>query len=346
MRQSSSTSGSRVRRLTQSALFMAGLAILLGVAHFVFLPRHDRDQLWTTYRALPRDSVQVLFIGTSLIHANVNPVMIWEDSGIRSYALSGSEQSLPTTLEYLRQALCTQTPDVVVLDLQMLSLDNAILRENQKRANFTMMPLGLPKIRGVISGSPAGEWTGYLIPLEQFHSRWSELTRADFDPHKWSTLSANMFLGYRMTHRIEPQQPTTDRRALDEDVYAHNYRYISEICQLAEYAGAEVLLLVGPSSRVNVHDEWIERLDRDMARDHPGAELLQSQLSTQTIGLDYATDYYDQWHLNTTGAEKYSVWLGRELAGSYTLSHPQLDTDLDAMWRAELIRYRQALEDQ
>lgn len=344
MQQTSSTSGSKYSNLWKSVAFLAGLAMLLGAAQFVFLPRHDRDKLWSDYLALPEGSVDVLFLGTSLVHANINPVVLWEAAGIRSYDLSGSEQSLLTTLPYLREALSTQAPRVVVVDLHMFSLTNWPLSENQKRSNFTMMPMGTPKLSAVTAGSPAREWTSYLVPLELFHSRWDELRFDDYNVYKWGDPANNTFLGYRKADKTVPQQPSYDRRPLDDVRYVENYELVSDIVELAEEAGAEVLLLIGPGALVSIHDDWTERLVHDVSRDHADVRILEAQYRTAEMDVDYAVDYYDQWHLNARGAEKYSAWLAGQLSQLYALPN-EPSAHLDRAWQDELGRYRESLGD-
>jgi len=316
--------------------------MLLGAVQFVVLARHDRDELWSDYLSLPPGSVDVLFLGTSLVHANINPTVMWESTGIRAYNLSGSEQSLLTTLPYLDEALRTQKPRVVALDLHMFSLENTPLSENQKRSNLTMMPLGLPKLRAIVTATPAQEWTRYLIPLEQFHSRWGELGKDDFNPKKWQRHREDLFLGYRKVVKVEPQRISSERRELDEDLYTRNYRVLSQIIERAESSGAEVLLLVGPSSRPSLHDEWIERLEQDLATGYPNVKVLETQRRIDEMNVVYESDYYDALHLNAGGAEKYSTWLGLQLSELYGLPRSGRSGS-DDVWRRELERYRGSL---
>ena len=342
MQQTSSTSSSRRRNLALSLAFLLGLALLLGAVQFVVFPRHDRDRLWIDYEKLAPGSVDVLFLGTSLIHANINPVVLWQATGIRAYDLSGSEQSLLTTLPYLKEALRTQKPKVVALDLHMFSTKNFPLSENQKRSNLTMMPFGLPKLQAISVATPAPEWPMYLSPLEQFHSRWGELSRADFKVRKWRSDADNFFLGYRNVDKVVPQQATSTRKDVDNALYAENYRVLSDIIETAQGANAQVLLLVGPSSLVHLEDKWVERLKSDVARDYPKVRILETQLRTSEMGVDYRKDYYDELHLNRKGAEKYSRWLGKQLAAQYGLPR-QSSRSLDRVWRTELTRYHAVL---
>jgi hypothetical protein len=342
MQRTLSTSSSSRRNLAKSVVFLLGLAVLLWAVQFVFFPRYDRDELWRDYRSLPPNSVDVLFLGTSLVHANINPAVLWKASGVRAYDLSGSEQSLLTTLPYLDEALKTQHPKVVALDMHMFSSDNFPLSENQKRSNLTMMPLGLPKLQAISEAIPASEWTRYLIPLEQFHSRWNELGKADFDPNKWKSHHDNLYLGYRRVDKVVPQQPSADSKPVDEGLYEQNYRQVAAIIEHAQRANAQVLLIVGPSSRPHLHDKWMARLRPDIARDFPNVRILETQLHGAEMGLDFRKDYYDEWHLNRQGAEKYSAWLGQQIAKM--IDSPRLASDtLDSAWRTALARYEESV---
>lgn len=338
MPHTSSTSSSSVRFLAASMVFLLGLGVLLAAVQFVMFPRHDRDKLWSDYLELPAGSVDVLLLGTSLIHANVNPAVMWHETGVRAYALSGSEQSLLTTGPYLDEALRAQQPSVVVIDLHMISSDNRELSENQKRSNLTMMPLGMPKVRAIVSSLPGSEWTRFILPLEQFHSRWSELQRKDFSLRKWRSDAEDFFLGYRRVDRVDPQRPSDERRAFDPERYQRNYALLSDAITIAESSDARVLLLVGPSSRPAIHDEWIEVLRRDLRRDHPNAEILDTARKVTEMGVDPQTDYYDQWHLNSRGAEKYSRWLAVRLLESYG-SLGRREDPAAAAWQAAYERY-------
>lgn len=337
--RTSSTSSSKWAGPVKAVVFLLGVLLLLQAVQFVVFPRHDRDELWSDYLGLPAHSVDALFLGTSLVHANINPAVLWESSGIRGYDLSGSEQSMVTTLPYLREALRTQQPQVVVFDLHMFSAQNVPLSENQKRSNLTMMPLGINKLDALYAGVPASEWTGFLLPFEQFHSRWAELSKKDFSLRKWDRHADDLFLGYRKIDRIDPQEPASDRLKFHEDRYQTNYRTLNAIIDSAQQADARVLLLVGPSTQAHLQDAWIPRLKEDLARDHPDVCLIETPGYEDEMGIDYATDYYDLLHLNSVGAEKYSRWLGERIIETCDVD-VRSDEHLDAPWRATLERYR------
>ena len=65
----------------------------------------------------PRNSIDVVMMGTSHIHCNVNTALLWEKYGIAAYDYSGAEQPLWMTYYYLRELYKYQKPKVIVLDL-------------------------------------------------------------------------------------------------------------------------------------------------------------------------------------------------------------------------------------
>lgn len=338
MRQTSSTSGSKIRRFARPVLFLALLTLLMAALQFIMTPRYDRDLVWAQYESLPAGSVEVLFLGASPVHSNINPVIIWEETGIRSYDLSGSAQTLLFTYWHLEEALTTQSPDLVVLELRMLSRQNHEFTEIQKNSSLTMMPLGEAKLRLVVEALPSAEWTRYLIPLEKFHSRWSELRRSDFDPAKWTRTRDNLYLGFRSTDRVEAQVVSSTRKPYDDTLYEENYEYVSRIIERAHAAEAEVLLFVSPSSRPHLHDEWMEGFSADLAEDYPSVRILNAEDFTDDFGLDYATDFYDGTHLNTRGAEKHSRWLAVQIEtmlGSRSIESGEVSLP----WKNALSRY-------
>ena len=65
----------------------------------------------------PRNSIDVVMMGTSHIHCDINTGLLWEKYGIAAYDYSGAEQPLWMTYYYLKELCRYQEPKMVVLDL-------------------------------------------------------------------------------------------------------------------------------------------------------------------------------------------------------------------------------------
>ncbi len=75
------------------------------------------------FRNLEEDSLDILVLGSSHAYVDINPAVLWSEYGIAAYDLCGSNQPMWNTYYYLKEALKTQTPKVVVLEAYCVSLD-------------------------------------------------------------------------------------------------------------------------------------------------------------------------------------------------------------------------------
>ena len=101
-------------------LFCLGLLLLSGI-----LIRKDLDKPFDMTTKLagffnePADEFDLLFFGTSHMYTSVAPPLLWEETGLKSYVLASQSQPIWATYYYIREALRSQTPKCVVLELHM-----------------------------------------------------------------------------------------------------------------------------------------------------------------------------------------------------------------------------------
>ena len=62
------------------------------------------------------NSIDVLILGSSHAFENFNTGVLWEEQGIASYVLGGSWQPVWNTYYYLKEALKTQKPKLIILE--------------------------------------------------------------------------------------------------------------------------------------------------------------------------------------------------------------------------------------
>ena len=87
-------------------------------------------------------SADVLALGSSHVYTQIIPMKIWEDNGIPVYDLRSSAQPIGVSYYYLEQALKTQTPSVVFLDLYML--DSQYVEQSSKQNTNQNKVYGIP----------------------------------------------------------------------------------------------------------------------------------------------------------------------------------------------------------
>lgn len=69
----------------------------------------------TRFYQLDNETVDVLILGSSHAFEDVNTGVLWEQHGMASYVLAGSVQLMWNTYYYLKEALKTQTPQLIIL---------------------------------------------------------------------------------------------------------------------------------------------------------------------------------------------------------------------------------------
>lgn len=137
----------------------------------------------------------VLFLGDSIMNTGVFPMEIWEKYGIAGYNIASYGNTLPITYWALQNALDYAAPKLVVLDVQGVSKSYKVSgNSSDVHTAFDCYPITKTKIRtmnDLMDDPDAVDDSGtayadmkweYLFTLGKYHTRWSELTDADFHP--------------------------------------------------------------------------------------------------------------------------------------------------------------------
>ncbi len=319
--------------------FLLALLLFLGITWaggWLLMPqRKEYGSLWEQYLREPEDSLDLLFFGSSIAYCDVAPAWIWEESGLCSWVMAGPEQTLSLTYYYLREALKTQKPKLVVLEASALFFDQY---QNYSRANVSTMPLSVNRLRATLQAVERAEWKGLLFPLYNYHARWTEVRGEELEEHLHPR--QDEMAGYTPLGRALPQTPRENDRVLQEAVYRKNLRWLG---RLRDYCGEKetrLLMYLSPSA-ARTPPELTERIKADAA--DMGIELWDLSDLAQELGIDNDLDWYDPLHFNISGAEKFSRWWGRALKAEVA---PEPGADA-AAWEARLqalLRRREELQ--
>ncbi len=320
--------------------FLLALVLFLGVTwaggRLLMPQRKEYGSLWEQYLREPENSLDLLFLGSSIAYCDVAPAWIWEESGLRSWVMAGPEQTLSLTYYYLREALKTQKPKLVVLEASALFFDKY---QNYSRANVSTMPLSANRLRATLRAVEKAEWKGLLFPLYNYHGRWTEVRREELEEHLHPRQDA--LAGYMPLSRALPQTPRVNEdRVLQEAVYRENLRWLGRLREYCRKKETRLLLYLSPSA-ARTPPELTERIRADA--EDMGIELWNLSDLAPELGIDNDLDWYDPLHFNISGAEKFSRWWGRTLKEEIA---PAPGADAEA-WEArlrELLRRREELQ--
>jgi len=289
--------------------FLLTAALLLQFAAALCRPAHTNyGSTWREYLQEPENSIDVLFLGSSYAYCDWNPGAMYDASGLTGYVMGGSEQTPTLTYWYLREALKTQKPAVVVMEGTSLLFQRY---QNYTQVNVGYMPWGLNRVGATLQASEPEKRLGLFFDLYFYHDRWKELTAGDvkraLTPPKADLLKGFTAMGG--AYEGEPFDRPVDQ---PEEVYQEHLAALGQIAGLCQEEGIDLIVTINPTySRCG--EALYEKMEADVGRAAPQARFYNWADSFEEIGLEGAGALSDGWHLNREGAGTFSAYTGRLL---------------------------------
>lgn len=297
-------------------LVLFAIACLLAVyLSAVFRPRktelpNDTTNKVSGFYALQDNSLDVLFMGTSHTYYGFNPAVIYQETGLNSYVFAGECQPISVTYHYLVEALKTQKPQLIVLDVfALMPAADACQTDGIIKVNLEDFKLSLNKIEAyrLIKNENLLE---NLLDIAIYKDRWNEITEEDFQYPL--TKHFNESFGY--TEGYPVNQPIYVREEIDsEEVQIPDINELHALFQIFELArqnDIQILLVKTP---------YYETL-----KEHQMVNYLFQKAQEYGCSTLNFNDYYDEldfvfdrdadvWHCNIRGAWKVSLMLSERL---------------------------------
>lgn len=313
-------------RIAAGLVFLALLIAFVLRAGYAFAPvRQDYGAVWSKYLLEPEDSVDVLYFGTSLAYCDVAPAVIYEETGLTGFVMAGPNQTFSITWSYINEALKTQSPSVICLEVTGLLYERYM---PYTVVNIGYMPyFSMNRLEAVRCAAEPEERFGLLFPLYNYHDQWDD-PQALFRPRADEAIDPYAGFTPMQTHAAQTRGERKDDPA--DDVFAENVAYLHRIQTLCAERGIELLLFQAPTCSA-IPDAWMARI-REAAG--PDARFVDFNEQFDAIGLDPETDFYDAGHCSVTGAEKFSRVLGTYLAEACGVQPHAYDAEL-WRWRVE-----------
>lgn len=280
----------------------------------------------------------VIFIGDCEVYENFSPIVLWEEYGINSYIRGSAEQYIWQSYYLLEDTLRYETPKAVVFNIQSLQFDKS-QNEAYNRMTLEGMEWSSSKVDAIFASMKENEkFLDYVFPILRYHSRWSELSGTDvqymFDTKQ---VSHN---GYYMRVDVKPAENVPSGRILSDYSFGENaWKYLDMMTALCKEKGIRLILIKAPSLYPYWYDEWEVQVE-DYAEKNGLTYINFLELGDET-GIDYNTDTYDAGlHMNLSGAEKLSVWLGKMLTEQVEGIHDRGGEEaLAAVWEEKIAAY-------
>lgn len=291
-------------------LFLALLAAFISVSTAVLTPkRNSYGGTWSAYLQESRNSYDVIIVGSSLVYCDINPLLIYDECGIAAYDVAGPTLTMAEAYYYVREALKTQSPDLVALEVSPL-----YYAKNGQFDNVSIgyMPFGRNKLETIFTAARREDRLGFLFPLYNYHSRWTELSGEDIaeglGPAQTDDIKGYTFLSDSVGDTALPET----QGAFEGADMAIGYEYLGKIADLCRERHIELAFFYVP--RLTCYED-MPGLWAGVEAAAPGVPVMDFNAAFDDYGFDPAADFYDARHLNWRGAEKFNTAFCRWLSG-------------------------------
>ena len=307
-------------------IFLIILCLVLGYLDRVFCFKYaDGITPLTSFYELDKDTVDVLIIGSSHAFVNFNNGTLWNEYGIASYTLGGSIQPMWNTYYYLKEALKTQSPELIVLESYALTLTAEYSDDSRIIKNTYGLKWSPDKVKAIKVSSPPDRFNDFLITYGQYHNRYHDLNRSDFlrnddilidtsgqcYPRDWK----GQYLFYDSNPQVKPDVSNVDDRA---DIAEKEMIYYKKILELAKEHEIPIIVTVVPYV-LSAEEQRRFNTAYDIAKEYD-ADFLNCNLFLPETGLDFDKDYRDMYHMNCLGSQKFTTFFGQFIKEKYDIS--------------------------
>ena len=324
------------KNIIKIVAFFAILAFLFYKFHTTYVFKlGDGIYSMSNFYNVKENSIDVMFFGSSRVYEGVNTGVLWDEYGMASYDLCASDQPLWNTYYYIKEALKTQTPKLVVVDCFGARQTEDYIESDKIIKSHYGMKLSVDKIDSVKVSSAKGDWADYILEYPTYHNRYNEdMTFADFLPYNGKA-NFDVWKGHGINtktaskKRQEGIEKITERENLTPKVE----KYLRKIIELLKSEDIPLVLIVtpypvSPGNEEHVRQFRIYNTVADIA-DEYGVPFINYNLFYDEMGIDFETDFADSVHLNYKGNPKFTSYMGAWIEENYEIPDRRGDEAYD-----------------
>lgn len=316
------------KQICKVAGFLLILAVCVTCLSYIFINKWTtvcyESSVPTEFYKLEDDSIEVAFFGSSQVAQGISGMKLYEDYGISAYTLGTARQPMLAVYTWLKECYKTQKIKLAVLDVAELYYKS--IPESRYRQAFDNMKLSWNKIQAVyqhckvLNPGSADPFFSYIFKVGKYHSRWKELTEEDYTFYleDQPVFRGNALYCDKVTLDINKLAYESDTPQDGVQMNSQELLYAEKFISFCEENGIQVLLIKTPRTDWSItQHQQVEEYAQEKGLpflDFSSMEILQA------MGIDAAGDFMDKKHLNFSGAEKLSGYLGAYLKENYELT--------------------------
>lgn len=310
------------KQAVKAILFAVIFLFLLQSLTYMLRTNGDIKEIFLGFYAEPKDTIDVVMIGSSPVYPFYAAPKLWGEYGFTMYPLASNVQRPRAAVYLVEEALKTQSPELFVFELRMYTYEEGTMADNMAYARGVTdnLKYSWNRIRLINSLVPeVSERYTYYFDIFKYHSNWKTLILPEqYTAFRYERL--HPLKGYVMSDKVVYGEGT-DYSAVTEQtaIPAEQEESLRTLLAYLKERNLNALFIVSPMD-----------LDEDMQKKFNymeniitsyGYDYLNFNNHYDELDIDFATDYYDGGsHVNASGSEKCTAFLGNYLTEHYALT--------------------------
>lgn len=328
---------SNIRIICRVLIFFIGFVIIFCSLNYVMRNKLECE-LIVHFKNEKKDTIDVIFLGSSPVAAGVEPIRIWNDTGITSYNCATSGTNIPMMYYTAKLAIEKQHPQVIIADIGAIGNTDKLTTTARFHAIWDNFTIGKVKYEAISDIVPKENWFEMYFPLYLYHSRWDGLSQSDFEPidsedeFKGAKFNPDIVTPFTIT---APTEYPTELLPINDTAY----EYLERLIDLCDENGVDLVFLALPQPRYAVVEEYLQILNSVEALANERGVLFENGYTDPNFwNIDYYTDFCDTGHANFRGAQKITDHIEEILLNNFDLEDKRGLSEY-ASWNEEYLRY-------
>lgn len=314
-----------MRKVLSSILFITFAISIFFYLNWLFLPSYISWNNFDTTHGIyeePKNTIEVLFLGSSYTVTGVIPIELYEKYGICSYNLGTEQQPLLASYYWLKEVYenHSKTLKTIVLDPEMLfhAPSEAFTQKALDGMRFSKN-----KIEAWADFSYEWEDMFRAVPLVSYHRRWTLLSKTDFSKNEhiiqrfnrgyWIQTS-NLLQNYNLEEIPIPSY-YLDKSVQEQKISEQGLKFFEKLKDFCKSHSLNLVIAKTPTNKWTSSKHLA--VEQKLEGKSPFLDFNFVPLIDE-IHFSFATDTFDigdpeHLHLNYYGATKYTDWIGNYL---------------------------------
>ncbi len=288
-----------------------------------------------SFHNMPEDSVDVIVLGSSHAQYSFVPSFFYEDTGLYSYVLGSAFQPLKVSYQMLREALKTQNPEMVILEVYTACLDEETVNDTRYTiAEYQMR--GEEKYNTINFIEDEDKRKEYYNDFLNNHNNWKNIESIDELLSVNSDISS--LFGYVENNVYLPVDNYWYSFKYDEDLdislKEDDLNAFNDIYSLCQEKDIELLLYMVPMDNMTevaqsyLHKVWDWANERDI-------NYIDFLSNDEKMDIR-SVIHHDGFHAHTNGASYITNMLSNYINDNYQFNSHSANDKLEDLYKSSV----------